>query len=111
MQAAADVGAADDWLEADRRLHEILFQMAGNQRANAIIENLNDQWHRVRIQFVALQGRTKRSADEHASIVDCTLAGDGEGAELCMHTHLNHVREELVHLLVTVVFPFVDEGV
>jgi DNA-binding GntR family transcriptional regulator len=111
MQGAAEGGSAEDWLESDRQLHNILFQMAGNQRANAIVENLNAQWHRVRIGFVALQGRTRRSADEHTSIVECILAGDGEGAETGMRTHLNQVRQELVYLLVTIVLPFVEEGV
>jgi DNA-binding GntR family transcriptional regulator len=111
MQAAADADAPDAWLEADHRLHEILFQMAGNQRARSIVENLNAQWHRVRIGFVALQGRTKRSAEEHQTIVNCILAGDGEGAEARMHAHLNQVRDELVHLLVSIVLPFVEDGV
>jgi DNA-binding GntR family transcriptional regulator len=85
--------------------------MAGNERARRIITNLNDQWHRVRIGFVALQGRTRHSADEHRLFVESILAGDGEQAEQRMRTHLNQVRDELVHLLVTVVLPFVEEGI
>ena len=42
--------------------------MAGNERAGRIVANLNDQWHRVRVGFMALQGRTSRSADEHRSL-------------------------------------------
>jgi DNA-binding GntR family transcriptional regulator len=111
MQAAANAGDADAWLKADFLLHDILFQMAGNERANRIIENLNAQWHRVRIGFVALQGRTKHSAAEHQLFVESILAGNGDEAEQRMRTHLNRVREELVHLLVTMVLPFVEEGV
>ena len=111
MKSASDAGDPDAWLKSDFLLHDILFQMAGNERANRIIENLNDQWHRVRIGFVALQGRTKHSAAEHKLFVESILAGNGNEAEKRMRTHLNRVREELVHLLVTVVLPFVDEGV
>jgi DNA-binding GntR family transcriptional regulator len=111
MEAAAAANDAEAWLEADFRLHEILFQMVGNERASRIVANLNDQWHRVRIGFMALQGRTKRSADEHRSIIESILAGDGEEAEGRMRAHLNQVRQELVHLLVTMVLPFVEEGV
>ncbi len=111
MEAAAEAGNADAWLETDIRLHDIIFQMAGNERARRIISNLNDQWHRIRIGFVALQGRTRRSAGEHRSFIECILAGDGEAAERHMRAHLNKVREELVHLLVTVVLPFVENGV
>jgi DNA-binding GntR family transcriptional regulator len=111
MEAAAAANDAEAWLEADVHLHEILFHMAGNERASRIVANLNDQWHRVRIGFMALQGRTKRSADEHRSIIESILAGDGEEAEGRMRAHLNQVRQELVHLLVTMVLPFVEEGV
>lgn len=111
MRAAAEASDADAWLKADFLLHDILFQMSGNERANQIIENLNDQWHRVRIGFVALQGRTKHSVTEHQLFVESILAGNGDEAEKRMRTHLNRVREELVHLLVTMVLPFVEEGV
>ena len=111
MESAAVADNAEAWLEADFHLHDILFQMAGNERASRIVANLNDQWHRVRLGFVALQGRTKRSADEHRSIIESILAEDGEEAERRMRAHLNQVRQELVHLLVTMVLPFVEEGV
>jgi DNA-binding GntR family transcriptional regulator len=111
MQEAAQANNPEAWLEADNRLHDVLFQMAGNERAWRIIANLNDQWHRVRVGFVALQGRTRRSADEHRQFVESILEGNGEEAEHRMRKHLNAVRNELVHLLVTVVLPFVEEGV
>lgn len=111
MASAAEEEDVDTWLEADFRLHDILFQMAGNERASLIITNLNDQWHRVRLGFEALQGRMQRSAAEHRFIVNSILDGDGEEAERLMREHLNQVRRELVHLLVLVVLPFVDEGV
>jgi len=111
MEAAAREQNADAWLEADKHLHDILFQMAGNELASRIVANLNDQWHRVRLGFVALQGRTIRSADEHRSIIESILAGDGEEAERRMKAHLNKVRSELVHLLVTMVLPFVQKGI
>ncbi len=102
---------ANEWLKADIDLHKILFRMAGSDRAQEITENLNVQWHRIRIGFVALQGRTRRSSSEHRAFIESILAGNGEEAELLMRTHLDQVRDELVHLLVTVVLPFVEEGV
>lgn len=114
MQRMDEADAANDanaWLKADILLHDILFHMAGNERAQGMVLSLNTQWHRVRIGFVALQGRTKRSSSEHRAFCESILAGNGEEAELLIRTHLDHVRDELVHLLVTVVLPFVDEGV
>lgn len=61
--------------------------------------------------FTALHGRRGRSIQEHEAFVNCVLSGDGEQAERLMRTHLNRVRDELVHLLVNLVLPFVDEGI
>lgn len=111
MQAAVEKGDAGEWLKADLHLHEILFQMAENERARSIINTLNDQWHRVRIGFVALQIRARRSTEEHRSFINNVLNGEGDEAEKLMRAHLNNVRDELVHLLVSMVLPFVEEGV
>jgi DNA-binding GntR family transcriptional regulator len=111
LRAATETDDPDAWLKADIHLHEILFQMAGNERAHRTIATLNDQWHRVRIGFSALQERTKRSTEEHAMFVESILAGDGNEAERRLRAHLNKVRQELVNLLVRMVLPFVEEGV
>lgn len=107
-------GEADDpvaWQKADAQLHQVIFAMGANERATSIIQNLNDQWHRVRIGFIALQGRIERSNPEHEAIIGSILSGEGEEAERLMHIHLNNVRDELVRLLTNLVLPFVEEGV
>jgi DNA-binding GntR family transcriptional regulator len=111
MRRAGDADDAEAWQEADSQLHQVLSVMGGNERASSIIQGLNDQWHRVRIGFVAMQGRIERSNPEHTAIVESVLAGDGEKAERLMRIHLDNVRQELERLLVNLVLPFVEEGV
>ena len=111
MLRAAESQDHDAWQAADFQLHGILSRMCDNERAARIIDNLNDQWHRVRVGFIAMQGRIERSNPEHVQIIESILAGDGETAERYMRIHLNNVRDELVRLLVNLVLPFVEEGV
>jgi len=111
MQRATQDGDRDAWLEADAQLHEIIFTMGGNERASNIIRGVNDQWYRVRIGLQALEGRMQRSTPEHERIVERILAGDGEQAARLNRTHVNSVRDELVRVLVNLVFPFAEEGV
>jgi DNA-binding GntR family transcriptional regulator len=111
MHRAGEADDPDAWQDADDQLHHIIFAMGANTRVARIIENLNDQWHRVRIGFVAMQGRIERSNPEHEAIVQSILSSDGERAGRHMRVHLNKVREELVRLLVNLVLPFVEEGV
>lgn len=105
--------AADDpeaWREADMELHHRIFAMCANDRASRIINDLNDQWYRLRIGLIAIQGRMQRSLLEHEAFVGSILASDAHNAEEYMRSHLNNLRQELVRLLVNLVLPFAQNG-
>lgn len=110
MKKATDAKDPDVWLQADIHLHNILFLMANNERAERITENLNDQWHRLRLGYVALQGRTKTSIVEHEGFVASVLAGDAEKAETQMREHLTRVRDDLIQLVERLIMPFSSRG-
>ena len=111
MEESAEAGDLEGWQEADAELHRVIAAMAGYDRAAQIIDGLNDQWHRIRIGFVAMQGRVERSNPEHQAIVEAILAGDGDEAAREMALHLDNVRDELVRLLVNLVLPYTDNGI
>ena len=111
MVKKAEEGDIAGWIKSDNRLHDLFFEMADNNRAKSIVDNLNDQWNRVRIGFSTIEGRISRSNAEHELIVKSVLSGDGESAERYLRAHLNLLRQELVNVLVNMVFPFTDEGV
>lgn len=108
---AASTDSPEEWFEADNQLHQVICQMAENQRAFKIIQGLNEQWHRLRVGFMFIQGRKAHSIGEYRSIIDCILNGNGNEAERLTRVHVENVRDELVELLVKFVLPFVDEGV
>ncbi len=111
LRQAANDNNLDSWIEIDEDLHATIFEMANNDRAHKIIENINDQWHRVRIGFIARTEHLGRSYQEHEAIIAAILEGRPEEAEQFMIDHLNNVRAELVSLLINMVLPFVKEGV
>ncbi len=110
MKNATETNDSELWLQADIHLHNILFLMSNNERAERIIENLNDQWHRLRLGYVALQGRTKASIGEHEEFVGSVLAGDADNAERQMREHLARVRDDLIQLVEKLVMPFSSGG-
>lgn len=111
MEEAAQSENMEVWLEADRLFHDTIFAMAANRRAQRVVKNLNDQWHRLRIGFLAMQGRVKQSVAEHKTIAHSILASDGDQAEQTMQNHLDNVRKDLVNLLVNVLLPYAQNGV
>ncbi len=111
MKKAASANDHDAWRQADMQFHRTIFSMCNNERASRIINDLNDQWYRVRIGLIAMEGRVERSNREHEAIVTGVLAGDGGEAERQMRSHLNDLRQELEHVLVNLVLPFAQNGV
>lgn len=111
MKAAEEVKDNEAWRKHDMELHRIMLAMAGNKRAARIINDLNDQWYRVRIGFVAMEGRVQRSNFEHTAFVESILSGDGANAEKRIRSHLNNLRQEIVNVLVNLVLPFAQNGI
>jgi len=110
MKKAAKAKDPDIWLQADIHLHNILFIMADNERAERMVANLNDQWHRLRLGYVALQGRTQTSIGEHEQFVESVLGNNSDKAEQLMREHLTRVRDDLVQLVERIVMPFSSKG-
>jgi len=98
------------WMEMDTSLHHLLYLMAQNDRAEKIINNLNNQWHRLRKGFINLRGHLDIATNEHDKIVNAVINGDSVEAELAMQSHLNSVRQGLVRVLVTMILPYARDG-
>ena len=84
------------WLVKDQQLHELIFGMADNQKAEAFIKKLNTQWHRLRIAVYALEGRIVKSAEEHENFVRHIIRPAPEAAEQAMKEHLENLKKELI---------------
>ena len=111
MKAAEKVKDNEAWRKHDMELHRSILAMAGNKRAARIINDLNDQWYRVRIGFVAMEGRVHKSNIEHTAFVESILSGNSGDAEQRVRSHLNNLRKEIVNVLVNVVLPFAQNGI
>lgn len=88
-----------EWLMTDERFHNLLFEMAGNQRARQIIQTLNTQWHRIKVGLSAIEGRTEKGAIEHEIIGKAIILRDPETAEKAVRNHLNNLKIMLLKLM------------
>lgn len=113
VQAMRDAVEREDheaWRQADAAFHQHLFAAAGNKRAEQIIRNLNEQWHRLRVGLMALDGRTRESTEEHMRILEAIKAGDEQAAEQAMREHLARLRRVLLTLVRNLILPYVGEN-
>ncbi len=106
---------ADDleaWEMVHRQWHDALMAMSEypDGRVGRILNNLNDQWRRVRNGLLAMEGRMQRETQEHRVVAEAILSGDGDEAERRMRKHLETVRYDLMNLLKNMVIPYAPNG-
>lgn len=95
----------DQWLAADRRFHEIIFDVADNRRARQVIRNVNMQWHRLKLGMLTLEGRVEKSVAEHEAIGEAILSGRPATARKAMEQHLRNLKRELVKVMRLLHYP------
>jgi GntR family transcriptional regulator, rspAB operon transcriptional repressor len=110
MKTASATNDVETWMRIDSALHHLFYVMAQNDRAERIIYNLNNQWHRLRRGFISMQGCLDDATHEHEKVVFAVINGDADGADEAMHVHLNSVRNGLVKVLVTMILPYARNG-
>lgn len=93
------------WLDLDRRFHTLLFAMAQNERAERIIAGLNDQWHRLELGLLAMEGRIERNITEHLAMGEAVLCGQGMRARDLMVDHLDRLAHAITSIMQVFHFP------
>lgn len=89
----------DKWLELDNRFHYLLYQMAHNDRARVIVDNLNAQWHRYRVGISAIAGHLERSVAEHLKIARAILHKNPSAAKEAMEEHFKNLQSHINTLM------------
>lgn len=85
-----------DFIEADRRFHRAIVQVAGNPVLSNFYESLRDRQIRMGLRAVASRpDRGMQVIDEHTAIVRALSAGDTAAAEQAVETHLTSTMAAL----------------
>lgn len=80
------------YVEADRRFHLALLDLAGNRHVVQVIANLRARSRLYGLQRLADRGELGASAREHEQILDLVLKGDADATAALMERHIAHVR-------------------
>lgn len=95
MDRAVADGALDTYSALNRRLHEYVGDMSGQQVAQSLLERLNGQMVRYQFRLAMRPGRPAQSLPQHLAIIDAIVAGDPDGAEAAARAHVESVIEAL----------------
>jgi len=95
MRRRLDAGDLLSASDENAVLHRRLLEISGHSTAERLIATLKSQLVRFQYRTIMLPGRSECSFGEHKAIVDAVAAGDPDGAEAAMRTHLSHVADAL----------------
>lgn len=79
--------------EHDRRFHDTVLGLAGNEHARQAFARTHCHLHIFRLHYVQQIGST--ALTEHAEVARAVAAGDAAGAEAAMRAHLVASRDRL----------------
>jgi DNA-binding GntR family transcriptional regulator len=89
-------GDVQAFIEADRRFHRAIVQMAGNPVLTDVYETLRDRQIRLGLRAVSAgPGRGQAVIEEHAAIMRAIAALDGPNAAAAVRTHLDNTHAAL----------------
>ena len=98
-EAFAEQGDIQSQMMVDRRFHDKIAQIAGNQVLAEILRNLHER--SMRIWFVSLGNEIHATGvrHDHWNILDALKSGDRAKAEDAMRTHVLAFKENIGNLL------------
>jgi DNA-binding GntR family transcriptional regulator len=105
--AEHDAGA---FFRADEAMHALIAEIAGHPGAWQVIHAAKAQLDRVRRLSLASGTRSRLRMVEHRSIAACVIAGDADGAERAMHTHLHSIFDAIDNIAAENAHYFFDSG-
>ena len=88
----ARAGSVVDYLEADRRFHGALIELAGNPRLATLVEDLRSRARLTALDTLAEHGDLETSADEHLELLEAIANDDLDGVRSLMTRHIRHTR-------------------
>lgn len=99
VKQKASTGEIEQWHDIDNRFHDLLYNMAHNYRARAIIDNLNAQWHRFRMGLSSIAGHLTRSISEHIRIGYAVIDHEPATAREAMEEHFRNLQAQIKTLM------------
>lgn len=88
-----DYASKSTFREHDRRLHDLIFELAGNVHTRKAIAQAHIYNRMLRIGFAPIDGY--HAIQEHADIVKAVVASDPDGAEAAMRAHIQQAYHRL----------------
>jgi GntR family transcriptional repressor for pyruvate dehydrogenase complex len=92
---------ADAFIAADNEFHRAVARGSGNPLILALMDSIVDLLSEQRKMIFSVTGGPQRGQMHHRRVMDAIVAKDLEAARNCMRAHLNQVRADTRHAIVS----------
>lgn len=99
LQACANTDRIDDFYEANRRFHEVIYEASQNEFLAEQTRSLRNRVSTYRKLVTQKLRRRLDTIDEHEQVIAAIAAGDSDAAARAMTTHVNLLGEQMLDFI------------
>lgn len=100
MKKATETGQVGEWISGDRKFHEIIVEICGNNYLQKTIGGLHDQGlYRIRRLYTLVKGIPLQSTTDHEATVCAIRSHDGSLAQEITEQHWARVQKEQISIV------------
>lgn len=89
---AIALGDIEKLVETDTKFHEAIYKASRNERLWTILNNLREQFQRLRTTSLSVPGRMQQSLKEHREIVEAIQSRDVQLARQMAQDHIDNAE-------------------
>lgn len=109
LGTAADQGDVPAWVDAERRLHEIILEASGNLVLRQFVHDVRRRLHRITIIVATRPERLHAGTRECAAVTEAIVVGNASAAAQRMHEHIDALQNGALALIRTYIVPLYGE--
>lgn len=110
QRETVDSGGAGRFFELDEAFHQRLLEISGHMTAWKVVNTAKAHLDRARRLSLPIPDIVTTMVDQHERVVDRLAAGDGDGAEAALRTHLRAVLHDIDEIRRRNPWYFADTG-
>ncbi len=96
MSKFAENDDVKNFLRSDNQLHDIFFEVCGNEKLFSLVHTVVQQFERLRITALSIPGRMKNSVSQHKDIIDAFKKKKSNLVEKLVRTNIEEGADVLV---------------
>lgn len=85
--------------QIDESFHAVIYEAADNAKLLQLLNQMQNQMYRYRIEYIKLKERRQILVEEHKKIIHCLARRDGDAAAEATRIHISHQEQYVMSVI------------